>query len=152
MCTYWIKGILCGYAIRSGRHPRPAVGPAAADFSRDVCLTVSRNHKVFPLDHLETKSKHRLCSPWWWWHAEVIKWKHFLRYWPFVRGILRSPVYSPHRGQWRGALMFFFAWTLWCQCNEISYTWQNTRQREIKKTVHTKLPGTRLNVKSVFPV
>ena len=20
-CTYWIKGILCGYAIRSGRHP-----------------------------------------------------------------------------------------------------------------------------------
>ena len=21
ICTYWIKGILCGYAIRSGRHP-----------------------------------------------------------------------------------------------------------------------------------
>ena len=24
----------------------------------------------------------------------------------FVRGILRSPVNSPHKGQWRGALMF----------------------------------------------
>ena len=36
----------------------------------------------------------------------VIKWKHFPRYWPFVRGIHRSPVNSPHKGQWRGALMF----------------------------------------------
>ena len=32
--------------------------------------------------------------------------KHFPRYWPFVRGIHRSPVNSPHKGQWRGALMF----------------------------------------------
>ena len=38
--------------------------------------------------------------PWWRHH------KHFLRYWPFVRGIHRSPVNSPHEGQWRGALMF----------------------------------------------
>ena len=36
---------------------------------------------------------------------DVIKWKHFLRYWPFVRGIERSPVNSPHKGQWRGALI-----------------------------------------------
>ena len=39
---------------------------------------------------------------------DVIKWKHFPRYWPFVWGIHRSPVNSPHKGQWRGALMFFF--------------------------------------------
>ena len=39
-------------------------------------------------------------------HDDVIKWKHFRRYWPFVRGIHRSPVNSPHKGQWRGALMF----------------------------------------------
>ena len=39
-------------------------------------------------------------------HDEVIKWKHFLRNWPFVRGIHRSPVNSHHKGQWRGALMF----------------------------------------------
>ena len=39
-------------------------------------------------------------------HDDVIKWKHFPRYWPFVRGIHRSPVNSAHKGQWRGALMF----------------------------------------------
>ena len=38
-------------------------------------------------------------------HDDVIKWKHFLRYWPFVWGIHRSPVNSLHKGQWRGALM-----------------------------------------------
>ena len=30
----------------------------------------------------------------------------FPRYWPFVRGIHRSTVNSPHKGQWRRALMF----------------------------------------------
>ena len=30
----------------------------------------------------------------------------FPRYWLFVRGIHRSPVNSPHKCQWRGALMF----------------------------------------------
>ena len=39
-------------------------------------------------------------------HDDVIKWKHFPRYWPFVRGIHRSPVNYPHKGQWRGASMF----------------------------------------------
>ena len=39
-------------------------------------------------------------------HDDVIKWKHFPRHWPFVRGIHRSPVNSPHKGQWRRALMF----------------------------------------------
>ena len=40
------------------------------------------------------------------WHDDVIKWKHFPRYWLFVRGIHWPPVNSPHKGQWRGALMF----------------------------------------------
>ena len=39
-------------------------------------------------------------------HDDVTKWKHFPRYWPFVRRIHRSQVNSPHKGQWRGALMF----------------------------------------------
>ena len=43
-------------------------------------------------------------------HDGVTKWKHFPRYWPFVRGIHRSPVNSPHKGQWREALMFSFIW------------------------------------------
>ena len=41
----------------------------------------------------------------WWVHDDVIKWKHFPCYWPFVRGIRRSPVNPPHNCQWRGALM-----------------------------------------------
>ena len=39
-------------------------------------------------------------------HDDVIKWKHFPRNWPFVRGIHRPPVKSPHKGQWHRALMF----------------------------------------------
>ena len=54
-------------------------------------------------------------------HDDVIKWKHFLRYWPFVRGIHRPPVNSPHKGQWRGALMFSLI------CVEIN-SWENNRE------------------------
>ena len=43
-------------------------------------------------------------------HDDVIKWKHFPRYWPFL------PVNSPHKGQWRGALMF----TLICPDKRLS--------------------------------
>ena len=39
-------------------------------------------------------------------HDDVIKRKHFSRCWPIVRGIRRWPVNSPHKGQWRGALIF----------------------------------------------
>ena len=53
-------------------------------------------------------------------HDDAIKWQHFPRYWPFVRGIQRSPVDSRHKDQWHGALMFSLicAWT-----ND----WENTR-------------------------
>ena len=49
-------------------------------------------------------------------HDDVIKWKHFPRYWPFLWGIYRWPVNSPHKSQWRKALMFslIYAWiTSW---------------------------------------
>ena len=48
------------------------------------------------------------CHSLWWLRVQdvVIKWKHFPRHWPFVRGIHRSPVNSLHTGQWRGAMMF----------------------------------------------
>ena len=39
-------------------------------------------------------------------HGDVIKWKHFPCYWPFVRGIHRSPVDSLHKSQWHGDIMF----------------------------------------------
>ena len=49
-------------------------------------------------------------------HDDAIKWKHFPRYWPFVWGIYWSPVNSPHKGEWRGVLMFSLicAWTNGC--------------------------------------
>ena len=53
----------------------------------------------------------RICRKWYKaqllkFHDDVTKWKHFSLYWPFVRGIHLSPVNFPHKGQWRGALMF----------------------------------------------
>ena len=54
-------------------------------------------------------------------HDDVNKWKLFLHYWTFVRGIHRSPVNSTHKGQWRGALMFWLicAWINgWVNNNE----------------------------------
>ena len=45
-----------------------------------------------------------------WWRHQI---ETFPRYWPLVRGIHRSPVNSPHKGQWCGALLFplICAWT-----------------------------------------
>ena len=53
-------------------------------------------------------------------HVDIIKWKHFQRYWPFVGGIHRWPVDSSHKGQWREALMFSLICT-WTN------GWANTR-------------------------
>ena len=52
-------------------------------------------------------------------HDDVIKWRHFPRYWPFVRGTHRPSVNSPHKNQWRVALMFplICAWTNGCANN-----------------------------------
>ena len=54
-------------------------------------------------------------------YDDVIKWKHFPRYWPFVWGIHRSPVNFLHKGQWRGALILSLicAWI---------YGWVNNRE------------------------
>ena len=58
-------------------------------------------------------------------HDDVIKWKHFPRYWPFVQGIHRPPVHSPHKCQWRGALMFSLirawinAWVNHCEAGDL---------------------------------
>ena len=96
-------------------------------------------------------------------HDNVIKWKHFPRYWPFVRGIHRSPVNSPHKGQWRGALMFSlicslnkrfskqsWGWwfetpsrSLWRHCNAEGYGWNldvpnHTKQQNITSKTTTR--------------
>ena len=69
--------------------------------TKQVCCIWITNDKSlvkwFP-DHVLKETWHS--------HDDVTKWKHFPCYWPFVRGIHRSAVNSPHKGQWRGALMF----------------------------------------------
>ena len=42
-------------------------------------------------------------------HDDVIEWNFFSRYRPLVRGIDRSPVDSPHKGQWRGVWCFLWS-------------------------------------------
>ena len=70
-------------------------------------------HIMDPIDKLQCHR--RLCSGTpvnMIYHDDVIEWKHFSSYWPFVRGIHRSPADSPHRGQWHGALFSLMcAWT-----------------------------------------
>ena len=60
-------------------------------------------------------------------HDDVIKWKHFQRHWPFARGIHRSPVDSPHKGQWRGALM------LSLMCTWTNGWWNNRDDGDLKR-------------------
>ena len=68
-----------------------------------------------------------------WWvrlHDDVIKWKHFPRYWPFVWGIHRSPVNSPYKCQRRGALMFSLI-CVWIN------GWVNNREAGDLRRYHT---------------
>ena len=89
--------------------------------------------KMFPFDGVIMPSMliQWLCADGWWCgntsrrrfkngvpqkfglYDDVIKWNKMSLYWPFVRRIRRPPVNSPHKGQWRGTLMFSLicAWT-----------------------------------------
>ena len=61
-------------------------------------------------------------------HDDVTKWKHFPRYWPFVRGIHQSPVNSPHKDQWRGTLMFSLICTstyCWANHRDVAELWRH---------------------------
>ena len=62
-------------------------------------------------------------------HDDVIKWKHFPRNWPFVRGIHRPLVNSPHKGQWRVALMFSLI-CVWIN------DWVNNREADDLRRYH----------------
>ena len=76
-------------------------------------------------------------------HDDVIKWKHFLRYWPFLRGIHRSSVNSPHKGQWHGALML----TLICAWINV---WVNNREAGDLRRHRTRLYVTVMVMTSPF--
>ena len=58
-------------------------------------------------------------------YHDVIKWKHFPRYWPIVSGIHSGLENSPHKGQWRRALMYSLicnwinGWVNNCEAGEL---------------------------------
>ena len=56
-------------------------------------------------------------------HDDVIKWKYFPHYSTFVRWIHRSQVNSPHKGQWRGTLMFSLICALIKPFSKQSWGW-----------------------------
>ena len=71
--------------------------------------------RLFPLSQkilslIRSRPCHILSLTATWWRHQMETFPH---YWPFVRGIHRSPMNSPHKGQWRKALMFSLicAWT-----------------------------------------
>ena len=90
--------------------PGPKSGPARKSESRGPENGVSRwrrpNSDIYSQNHHFGLVYDKLAP-----HDDVIKWKHFSRYWPFVWEIHRSPVNSPQKGQWRGAWVFPMVWT-----------------------------------------
>ena len=56
-------------------------------------------------------------------HDHVIKWKHLPRYWPFVRGIHRSPVNSPHKWPVTRSFDVFFDLRLYKRLSKHSWGW-----------------------------
>ena len=75
-----------------------------------IWLPVPWDGTLLTRSHIHCKMQYTVGSHGTRYLDDVIKWKHFPRYWSFVRGIHRSPLNSPHKGQWRGALMFSLIW------------------------------------------
>ena len=68
------------------------------------------------------------------WHTVTLsRWRHqmetFKRYWPFLRGIHRSPMNFQQKGQWSGALMFSLicVWIHSCVNNSETGDWRRHR-------------------------
>ena len=79
---------------------------------RTTALSVSV--RVWGYVYVRASERSLFVWTWWW------KWKPFPVYRPFVRGIHRSSAGSPHKGQWRGALIFSLIWA-WTK------VWENSR-------------------------
>ena len=97
------------------------------DIFFDVCLN------KWLSKHRNSASDLRCCDvhvmSLWWSYGDctipddVIKWKYFPRYWPFVWGIHRSPVNSPHKGPVTWNLDVFFDLHLNKRFSKQSWGW-----------------------------
>ena len=124
----WLEKKNDGIAAFSGGHYVNQSGHIGSQPSRALC----DSHSSFPPEYYPSGSvtQFHFSSEWWRFRQpdkptgenerlvilrnlnmfkvhslehEDINWKHFPRYWPFLQGIHRSTVNSPHKGQWRGA-------------------------------------------------
>ena len=71
------------------------------------CRSTWKPYWELTYQHDSTGSRAWKSNTWWRHQMEI-----FPRYWPLVRGLHRPPVNSPHKGQWRRALMYILicAW------------------------------------------
>ena len=95
------------------------------------CIFLNENFSIFK-NLIETWCLYISISSAGYIHDDVIKRKHFLHNWHFVRGIHQWPMDFPQQCQWHGAMMFSLCdlskqlrcwWfemplsSLWCHCN-----------------------------------
>ena len=102
MCVVDIKKVKSTLCVPSPYGKVECQDSCVNQLIRKICWLPDQNHAFHKPALIRRSTRH----PWMNFHDDVIKWKLFPRYWPFVRGIHRSPVNSLHKGQWRGALMF----------------------------------------------
>ena len=103
LLNIWVHGsvIMCRSVMNRNYTAREEI-PLMGNINKDSA-TICSIFTLYLLYHIMINSKDT-------WHDDVINWKHFRRYWPFGRGNHRSPMDSPHKCQWRGALMFSLIW------------------------------------------
>ena len=61
---------------------------------------------MWPMTQQRTSNEERLSMAWPWWRHRMETFSTLLP----LKGINRSPVNSPHKGQWRRAVMFSLIW------------------------------------------
>ena len=94
------------------------------------------------------------------WHDDAIKCSYFPRYWPFVRGIHRSPVASPPQRPVTLTLMFSLicactkllllpSRSLWRHCNNIGYTKIRMKNKSDKYKIFKNSVAVDIDIKSV---
>ena len=85
--------------------------PKALQISLHIDKKCLMSNKIYELYH-HVSCRHNTCLPSGHGqkvcHDDVIKRKHLPRYWPFVRGIHRSPVNSSHKGPVTWSFDVFF--------------------------------------------
>ena len=96
-------GLLSGCIIFKSSHFHSCEGRAPADSMTtwDFMTTWAGTRIVHSA--MAASYRHHCNINFIWWRHQM---ESFPCYWPFVRGIHRSPMNSPHKGQWSGALRF----------------------------------------------